>query len=79
MKKFFMILVALVFAAYSFSSQAFAQEATAAKKAVMIIANKDFQDDEFLQPKIVLEEGGIEVTIASMSLDEAVGMNGLTV
>lgn len=54
-----------------------AQEAV--KKAVMIIAQNNFQDDEFLRPKAVLEENGIDVTVASTSLDEATGMLGAKV
>lgn len=50
-----------------------------AKTAVMIIANQGFQDDEFQQPKTVLEETGIKVIVASTSLDEATGMNGAKV
>jgi protease I len=45
----------------------------------MIIANQNFQDDEFAQPKKILEENNIKVTVASTSLDEAVGMNGAKV
>ena len=74
MKKIFVIATALICAVFVFSQLACAQQA---KKAVMIIANQNFQDDEFQQPKIVLENNGIKVTVASNSLDEAVGMNGL--
>jgi len=77
MKKIFLIMAALVCSVYALSYAVDAQEANAAKKAVMIIANQNFQDDEFAQPKAVLEEIGIQVTVASTSLDEAVGMNGL--
>ncbi|MBN1913790.1 MAG: DJ-1/PfpI family protein [Candidatus Omnitrophica bacterium] len=71
MKKLSLIVLSVVFI-FSLSNYALA-----AKSAVMIIANNDFQDDEFLQPKMVLEANGIEVTVASNSLDEAVGMDGL--
>src|SRR5512136_2149067 len=57
----------------------FTQCALAAKSAVMIIASKDFQDDEFAMPKKVLEDNGIKVTVASSSLNEATGMNGAKV
>jgi protease I len=56
----------------------FAQGVTA-KKAVMIIAQENFQDDEFLQPKEVLEKSGIAVTVASTTLSVAKGMNGAMV
>lgn len=46
------------------------------KKAVLIIASQRFRDEEFLQPKRILEEGGVEVTVASSSLETATGMLG---
>ena len=50
--------------------------AQTAKKIVMIIANKDFRDEELKKPKVILEDSGIEVVVASSSLDEAHGMLG---
>ena len=46
------------------------------KKAVMIIAQSNFRDEELLKPKEVLEKNGVTVTIASSSLKEATGMLG---
>ncbi len=46
------------------------------KKAVLIIAHQRFRDEEFLEPKKVLEEAGVEVTVASSSLETATGMLG---
>jgi len=51
-------------------------QGSAAKKAVFIIAAKDFQDDEFALPKAVLEKNGVQVTVASTTLAEITGMNG---
>jgi len=48
------------------------------KKALMIIAEKEFRDEELLEPKAILEEKGIEVVIASTSLVEAKGRFGTT-
>lgn len=48
-------------------------------KVVMIIASQRFRDEELLKPKRVLEEQGIKVTIASSSLETAVGMLGAKV
>ncbi len=48
------------------------------KKALMIIAQKEFRDEELLEPKAILEEKGIEVVIASTSLGEAKGRFGTT-
>lgn len=47
-----------------------------AKKAVFIIAQDKFQDDEFMKPKEVLEKSGTKVTVASTVLTEVTGMNG---
>ncbi|MFH1678716.1 MAG: DJ-1/PfpI family protein, partial [Candidatus Omnitrophota bacterium] len=46
------------------------------KKAVMIIAGKDFRDEELFQPKKILEDAGISVKVASRGLMEAAGMLG---
>jgi protease I len=61
-----------VLAGFTFSSA----QSPAAKKAVFIIAAKDFQDDEFAVPKAVLEKNGVQVTVASTTLSEITGMNG---
>ncbi|MBW2262937.1 MAG: DJ-1/PfpI family protein [Deltaproteobacteria bacterium] len=52
---------------------------TAGKKAVMIIACKDFQDDELAEPKKALEEAGVAVTVASTSTEGCKGMMGTEV
>ncbi len=52
---------------------------TEMKRVVMIVASKNFRDEEFLEPKEVLEENGVEVVIASSSLSEARGMLGARV
>ncbi len=46
------------------------------KKALMIIAHRDFRDEEFLEPKAVLEKNGLKVDVASSSTDKARGMMG---
>jgi protease I len=46
------------------------------KKAVMIVAQENFRDEELLQPKEILERNGIEVKIASTTLKEIKGMLG---
>jgi len=50
-----------------------------AQNAVMIIAKKNFRDEELLQPKEILEKEGIKVTIASSSLAKSRGMLGTVV
>jgi len=46
------------------------------KKVVMIIAEKNFRDEELLEPKKVLDEEGASVTVASTTLRTATGMFG---
>ena len=74
--KFGVSLCILIFGFLIFAVTA---QEVSAKKAVMIIAEKNFQDDELAQPKRVLEENNIEVTVASTSLKEATGMLGAKV
>ncbi len=61
-----------------FSSQA-QEEGGDMKKVVMIIAPQVFRDEELLEPKAVFEKNGLEVTIASSSLNESRGMLGAKV
>ena len=49
------------------------------KKVLFIIAPTDFADAEYLYPREILEEEGINVSVASRSLDEARGMYGARV
>src|SRR4030065_135565 len=49
------------------------------KKAVMIIAQNNFRDEELLKPKEILEKNGVTVTVASSSLKESTGMLGAKV
>jgi protease I len=46
------------------------------KKVVMIIAPRNFRDEELFVTKEVLESAGFEVTIASKTMDTCVGMLG---
>jgi len=48
------------------------------KKAVMVIAQENFRDEELFEPKEVLEKSGIEVKIASSGLKLAKGVLGGT-
>jgi len=49
------------------------------KKVLMIIAPKNFRDEELLDTKDVLTQAGAAVQVASTSLDTAVGMLGAKV
>lgn len=47
------------------------------RRVLFIIAHRDFRDEEFREPKAVLEKGGFQVTVASSSTDTATGMLGM--
>lgn len=49
------------------------------KKVVFVVAPEGFNDDELLKPKAILEERGIEVTIASTKIGKCRGMQGTTI
>ena len=49
------------------------------KKAVLIIAEQMFRDEEYQKPKEILEQAGVEVITASTTTREAVGKLGLVV
>ncbi len=53
--------------------------AAAGKKAVMIIACKDFRDEELAEPRKALEQAGVKVTVASTSREGCKGMMGAEV
>jgi len=46
------------------------------KKIAMIIAFKDFRDQEYFVPKEVLENAGAEIITASINLGTAIGADG---
>lgn len=49
------------------------------KKVLMVIAKNRFRDEEYAEPRKMLEGEGAAVTVASSSLDVAEGMLGLKV
>ncbi len=49
------------------------------KKALMIIAPRNFRDEEFREPKAVLEKAGVKVVVASTEAGTARGMFGTQV
>jgi len=51
----------------------------AGKKVLMVIAHRDFRDEEYQVPRRYLEERGAEVRVASSSADTAKGMLGAQV
>ena len=70
-KKVFILILLFCFAGISMFAQAASE-----KKALMLIAKSEFQDEEFAKPKEVLEKNGVKVTVASTVLTEVTGMNG---
>ncbi len=51
----------------------------AVKRVVLIIAHKDFRDEEYSEPRTALESRGFQLTVASSSLETATGMLGTRV
>ncbi|NTW58442.1 MAG: DJ-1/PfpI family protein [Nitrospirae bacterium] len=49
------------------------------KKVLMVIARNKFRDEEYLEPRKVLEAAGVIITVASSSLNTAEGVLGLNV
>ncbi len=49
------------------------------KRILMVIAPKDFRDEEYRIPREVFEKAGAEVTVASASTEKATGMLGMVV
>lgn len=46
------------------------------KKVLFVVAPQNFRDEEFLEPKKILEENGVVVEVASKGVGEVVGMFG---
>ena len=75
-----LIISLLLFMGCGLMTMSYAQKGVAKmKRAVMIIAQDGFRDEELLQPKEILERNGIEVKVASTSLTQATGMLGAKV
>jgi len=49
------------------------------KKVLMVLAPKDFRDEEYQEPRTVLEEVGAQVMVASKGVTTATGKLGATV
>lgn len=74
---FFLILLTT----YSLQLKVYAQEGgiDMKNKVVMIIPADGYRDEELSQPKAILERSGVEVKIASTTLNEVKGMLGAMV
>lgn len=69
-----MALISLIFSLPSLASDL----PLSGKKMLFLIAQKDFQDQEYLIPRQELEKMGVKITVAS-SASKAIGMHGLSV
>jgi len=82
-RRFYLIFISCILTFALLSSSVFSSEKqekqTPLKKVVMIIAHKNFRDEELNIPKAMMEKAGIKVDVASSSKDTAVGMLGTTV
>jgi PfpI family intracellular protease len=56
-----------------------AKETFTQKKVLMVIAPKDFEDCEVIEPMAILKANGAQVTLASITTDTAIGLNGFKV
>lgn len=56
-----------------------AKETSTHKKVLMVIAPKDFEDCEVVEPMTILKANDAKVTIASTTTDTAIGINGLKI
>ena len=49
------------------------------KKILMVIADRDFRDEEYLVPKEIFQDDALEVVTANLSGEEAEGTGGAKV
>lgn len=56
-----------------------AKEISTQKKILMVIAPKDFEDCEVIEPMAILKANGAQVTLASLTTDTAIGLNGFKI
>lgn len=72
----FFILIVIYFFARSHNKEEKTMLSEKRKRAVMIIAFRDFRDQEYFVPKEILEKGGVEVKTASNKKGLAIGADG---
>jgi protease I len=80
-KNFIFLFICLFIWQFGFMQSAICAEKKKpeGKKILMIIAKKDFRDEEFYDTKEVFEKNGVKVIVASSSLETSVGMLGAKV
>jgi protease I len=81
MKKIFFLLLAVffLFGAFIILKEAFGMGDLDEKKVAMIIAGRNFRDEELEVPRKIFEKLGAEVTIASSTTNTVTGMLGARV
>ena len=52
------------------------EQSLSSKKIVIVIAFKDFRDEEYFVPKEILEKSGVEIKTASNKTGQAMGADG---
>ncbi|MDD4979648.1 MAG: DJ-1/PfpI family protein [Candidatus Omnitrophica bacterium] len=71
------LLALLLVVNYGLLAMGYAQErAVDMKKVVMIIPSTEFRDEELIETKNILERNGIEVKVASTTINQIEGMLG---
>lgn len=75
----FMVLGALGSGSINTVSAKEPSEAFTPKKVLMVIAPKDFEDCEVIEPMAILKANGAQVTLASITTDTAIGLNGFKI
>ena len=78
MKKYILWSIILVFVVLQISNLAMDCKADA-KKVLLVVASKDFRDEEFQYPYEALRDEGFGVVIASSVLGSATGMLGMSI
>jgi protease I len=83
MKKFLpsTILLIIFMSNYGFSKEGVKNmnQNLVGKKIVMIIANQNFRDEEYLKPKAIFEKNGIKVVTAAHKKEKSIGKLGAVV
>lgn len=78
MRKLLFVLI-ILFTTCSFNNLVFSQNKNASLEALLIIPQENFRDEEFFQTLNILKQNGIEVTVASTTLNIVKGMLGAKV
>ena len=77
----FAVGLSMVFGTFTFDTinTVSAKETSTQKKVLIVIAPKDFEDCEVVDPMTILKANGAEVKIAGITTEAAIGINGLKI